>query len=143
MFTQFVHAIFETAWSGFIKILYDSSVSWKINLHFLAQTSYTLDTKSSSKWNFPNFEWLGENSPNSACHTWNCKSYFLQTFHHSSVSWEITLLYFFSWLLISFAKSNPSKCKLPDFRLLTLKLTTFLMLFFKPRVIFPYILHHP
>ena len=62
---------------------------------FLAQTSYTLDKNSPSKWNFWTFEWLGENSPNSSCHFWNQESVFLQTLHHSSVSWNITLLYFF------------------------------------------------
>ena len=33
--------------------------------------------------------------PNSSCHFWNQDSVFLQTLHHSSVSWDITLLCFF------------------------------------------------
>ena len=44
---------------------------------FLAQTLYTLDKKSPSKWNFQTFEWLGGISPNSSRHTWNHKSVFL------------------------------------------------------------------
>ena len=44
---------------------------------FIAQTLYTLDKKSPSKWNFQNFEWLDENSPNSSCHIKNHKSVFL------------------------------------------------------------------
>ena len=60
------HAIFETIRSGFFQILYHCSVSWKINpLYFLAQTPYTLDRNSPSKWNLWTFEWLGENLPNS------------------------------------------------------------------------------
>ena len=42
-----------------------------------AQTLNTLDKKSSSKWNFHTFEWLGKNSPNSSCDIWNHKSVFL------------------------------------------------------------------
>ena len=61
------HAIFETTRSGIIQILHHCSVSWKITpLYFLAQTSYTLDKNSPSKWMFWTwtFEWLGEISPN-------------------------------------------------------------------------------
>ena len=47
------YAIFETTKSKFIQILYHYSVPWKIILlYFLAQTSYTLDKNSPSKWNF-------------------------------------------------------------------------------------------
>ena len=58
-------------------------------------TSYTLDKSSPWKWNFWNFEWLGENSPNSSCLVWNQESVFLQTLHYCSVSWNVILLYFF------------------------------------------------
>ena len=43
----------------------------KFSVVFLAQTSYTLDKNTPSKWNFRTFEWLGENSPNSSSHIWN------------------------------------------------------------------------
>ena len=67
------------------------------SVFFLAQTSYTLDKNSPLKWNwnFQTFEWMGEKSPNSSCHNWNHKSVFLSTLHHSSMSWEISLLYFY------------------------------------------------
>ena len=87
------------------------------SVFFLAQTSYTLDKNSPSKWNFQTFEWLGENSPNSLCNVWNYKSGFLQTLHQSSVSWEITLLYFFSWNCIWIGQKEPIKVQ--NFRHLT------------------------
>ena len=72
------HVIFETLRSGFIRVLNHCSVSWKITpLYFLAQTLYTLDKKSPSKWNFQAFVWLNENSPNSSCRIWNQKPVFL------------------------------------------------------------------
>ena len=107
------HASFETTKSRFTQILHHCSVSWKITpLYFLAQT-FILWTKS----NFQTFEWLDENLPNSLCHVWNYKSVFLKTLHHSLVSWEITLLYFFSWNCTWFGQKEPSKVQ--NFRLLT------------------------
>ena len=38
-------------------------------------------------------------------------------FHHSSVSWEITVLYFFSWKIIWFGQKEPMKVQ--NFRLST------------------------
>ena len=75
----------------------------------LAQTTYTLDKNSPSKWNFWAFECLGENSPNSSCLFWNQRSVFLQTLHHSSVSWNITLLYFVIWIFTCFRQKDPIK----------------------------------
>ena len=63
------HAIFETT-------IFQCHER-KLLCILLAQTSYTLDKNSPSKWNFWTFEWLGENSPNSSCHIWNHKSVFL------------------------------------------------------------------
>ena len=118
------HAIFETTRSGFIQILHHCSVSWKITLlYFLAQTSYTLDKNSLSKWNFLFFEWFGENSPYFSCLVWNHNSIFLLTLHHSSMSWEISLLYIFSW---NFIRTTPI-CKISDFRLLSWNFTKFVL----------------
>ena len=95
---------------GFIQILHHCSVSWKITpRYFLAQDLYTLEKKSTSKSHFKTFEWLGETSLNSSCLTWNHKSVFLQTLHHSSVSWEVTLMYLFSWNFIWFGQNKPIK----------------------------------
>ena len=89
-------AILKTARSRFIKTLHHWSLSWKITpLYFSAQTLYTLDKNSPSKWNFWTFEWLGENSPNSSCYILNHELLFLRTLHHSSISWEMSLLQFF------------------------------------------------
>ena len=72
------HASFETTRSEFIQILNHCSVSWEITpLYYLAQSSYTLDKNSLSKWNFQTFAWLGENSQNSLCHISNHISVFL------------------------------------------------------------------
>ena len=49
---------------------------------------------------------------------------------------KIALLHFLAEDLFCFEKRNPSKCKFPDFRLFTWKLTKFLMLVFTPRVNF-------
>ena len=111
------HAIFGTKRSGF-KILHHCSVSWKITpLYFLAQISYTLDKNGPSSDIFKPFEWLGENSPNSLCHFWNQESIFLQTVHHLSVSWNITLMYFFISIFICFGQKNSVKVQI--FRLST------------------------
>ena len=76
--------------SSFIVMTHNSSVNFKLR-HFL------LWTKGSHQCpNFDTFKWSSENLPNSPCHFPNHKSVFLQTLHHSSVSWTITPLYFFS-----------------------------------------------
>ena len=62
------------------------------SVFFLVQTWYTL-----------------ENSPNILCHIQNHKSVSLQTLHHSSMSWGITLLYFLGWNLIWFLQKEPIK----------------------------------
>ena len=112
------HTSFETTKSRFIQLLYHCSVSWKVTpLYFFISNLYTLDKRSPSKWNFQTFEWLGEISPNSWCPVWNYKSVFHYIFHHSSVSWEITLLYFFSWNCTWFGQKEPIKVQ--NFRLST------------------------
>ena len=70
---------------------------------------HTLDKNSPPKRNFQTFEWLGKNSPNFSCHIWNHRSVFLETLLHSSVSWEITHMYFFSWHFIWFGQKEPIK----------------------------------
>ena len=59
--------------------------------------------------NFDTFQCSGENLPNLSCHFPNHKSVFLQIFHHSSVSWKITPLYFFKSKVIYFAQKKPVK----------------------------------
>ena len=57
--------------------------------------------------NLGTFECSGESLPNSSCHFSNNKSVFLQILHHSSVSWKITPLYFFSSKIIYFGLKEP------------------------------------
>ena len=79
------------------------SVSFKV-IHFLL---WTKGTHQSS--NFDTFECSGVNS---SCHFPSNKSVFLQILHHSSMSWKITPLYFFSSNNIYFAQKEPIKMKI-------------------------------
>ena len=64
------HVIFETTSLGFIWILHHCSV------YFCSSSLVYFGQKKTSKSNFQIFDWLGENLPNSSCHTWNHKSVF-------------------------------------------------------------------
>ena len=105
---------FETARSRLILVTAQCHESLT-PLYFLISILYTFDKKSLPKRHFQTFDSLGENSPNSSCHLWYCKSVFLYTLHHSSASWDITLLYFFSWNCTWFGqKEQSSKFKTFD-----------------------------
>ena len=100
---------------GFTENLHHCSV--KDSCIFLVETLYTLYKHFGHQKKFQTFEWLGESSPNPSCHIWNHKSVFPWTLHHSSMSWEITLSYFFSWIFIWFWQKEPIKVQ--NFRLVT------------------------
>ena len=107
-------------WNHKVKIysiLHHCSVSWKITpLHFFSSNLYHVDKKSPLKLNF----WLwvvGWKFTKFLCHVWNYKSVFLETLHHISVLWEITLLYFISWSGTWFGEKKPIKVQ--NFRLST------------------------
>ena len=68
-----------------------------------------MDKNSPLKWTFRTFECLGENSPNSSCQIWKWSDKSVWTLHLSSMSWEITLLYFFSWNFVWFLQKEPIK----------------------------------
>ena len=57
------------------------------------------------------FKCSDENLPNSSCHFPNHQSVFLQILHDSSVSWNITPLYFFRSNVIYFAQKGSFRCK--------------------------------
>ena len=57
--------------------------------------------------NFAIFVCSDEELPNSSYHFPNHKSLFLQTLHHSLVSWNITPLYFFSSNIMYFGQKQP------------------------------------
>ena len=62
--------------------------------------------------NFDTFKCSGENLPNLSCHFPSKKSVFIQILHHSSMSWKITPLYFFSSNNVYSAQKRPIKVKI-------------------------------
>ena len=105
------NAIFETARSGFIQILHHWPVSWKVTpLHFLAQTSCTLDKNSHQN------KISGLLSDCVKIHQIPHFIFETTTFHHSSMSWEIFSV-LFSWNIIWFLQKEPIKVQ--NFRLST------------------------
>ena len=78
------------------------------------KTLYTRDLSNIT------FNYLCENSPNSLCYFWNHKTFFL--------------CIFLAQTLHTFDKSSSPKCRFPDFSLLALNFTKFLMSFFKQKV---------
>ena len=99
--------------SVFHQILHDFSVSQKTtHLYFFRSNIIYFERKGPIKMQiFETFECSGQNSPTS-CHFWNNKSGFIQILHHSSVSWDLTPLYFFSWNLIYFQQKEPIKVQI-------------------------------
>ena len=89
--------------SFFIVITHKSSVNFKLK-YFLLWTKGPHQSP-----NFDTFKWSDENLPNSPCHFPNHKSVLLQILYHSSVSWKITPLYFFSSKNIYFAQKEHIK----------------------------------
>ena len=96
--------------SAFLQILHQSSVSCKITpWYFLRSKVIYFAQKETIKVHiFETFEYSGQKSPNS-CHFLSSKSVFLQIWHHSLVSWDITPLYVLAEILFTFNKRNLSK----------------------------------
>ena len=61
---------------------------------------------------FQTYYCLHWNSRNSTCHFRNQLSVFRQTLHHSSVTWDITFLYFFIWNFTCFGQKEPIKVQI-------------------------------
>ena len=96
---------FSSNFASFFSVMKDhSSVLFYVKRYIL----FTKGTNQSG--NFENFECSSQNLKNS-CHFWNSKSVFLQILHHSSVSWDITLLCFFSWNFIYFQQKELIKVR--------------------------------
>ena len=87
-------------------VIAHNSVNFKV-IHFLL---WAKESHHSS--NFDTFECSGENLLNSFCYFPSSKSVFLQILHHSSLSWKITPVYFFSSKNIYFAQKEPIKVKI-------------------------------
>ena len=79
---------FSSKFGSFFSVIRENfSVLFRLKLYMLltkvAQQSENFQTCHCAHWN----------SLNSSCHFWNEESVFLQTLPHSSLSWEITLVY--------------------------------------------------
>ena len=123
-----LHAIFETTRSGFFKFCITVQCNESHLCIFLAQTSYTLDKNSPSKWNFWTFEWLGENSPNFSYHIWNHKLVFLfKLCITPQCHGRYVFCNFLAENLYDLYKGSPPKCKISDFRLLSWNCTKFVL----------------
>ena len=92
--------------SFLIVMTINSSVNFKV-IHFRILTK-----GSHQSSNFDDLECSGKNLPNSSCHFPSNKPVFLQILHHSSMSWKITSLYFFSSNNSYFAQKEPIKVKI-------------------------------
>ena len=99
--------------SVFLQILHHSSVSWKITpLYFFRSNVIYFAQKGPIKVQiFETFECSDQTSPNSY-HFWNKKLFFLQILHHTSVSWDIIPLYFFSSNIIYLGQKDPIKVQI-------------------------------
>ena len=96
------------------QILYPSSSSRKITpLYFLSSRNIYFPQIEPIKVNiFETFECSGQNLSNSLCQFLNDKLIPLQILYPYSVSWKITLLYFFSSNNIYFAQKELTKVKI-------------------------------
>ena len=94
-----------------LKILYLSSVSWKISsLYFFSSKNICFVQKEHIKRKiFEIFKCSGQNSSNSSCQFWNDKSIPLQILHHSSLSWHILPLWILSTYFPYFGLKDPKK----------------------------------
>ena len=141
IFLQLKYILLTTWWTftKFLKSFLKLLVIFRdiFRLYFVVQVLQTLDKNSPWKCKFSDFPLLELKFTKFLVLFFsNKKSVFLQSLDQSSVSWEITFLYFFSWNSICYWKSSTSKCKFSDLLLLALKFTKFLMLFLKPKVSF-------
>ena len=92
--------------SFFIIMTHNSTVNLKL-IHFLLWRKGSYQSS-----NFDTFKCSGENLQSSSCHFPSNKSVFLQILHHSSISWKITPLYFFSSKNTYFAQKESIKMKI-------------------------------
>ena len=76
-------------------------------MHFLLWSK-----DSHENTNFDTFKCSAENLSNPSCHFPDHKSVFLQIFHDSSVSWNITPLYFSRSNVVYFAQKGPVKVQI-------------------------------
>ena len=116
---QIPHIIFQTRSKFFFKVwIYFQCHEGSFFCTFLAETLYTFDKSSTSKYKFSDLPLLTLNSPNSSCHFCS-KSQFFFKLYITLQCHETRLCTFSCKNLYAFDERNPSKCKFPDFQLLT------------------------
>ena len=95
-------------------VLHQSSVpSNTTPLYFFTSNIIYFGQKHPTKEQvFEIFKCPDKNLSNSSCHFPYHKLVFLQILHHSSVSWDITSLYFFSWNCIFFQQKESIKVQI-------------------------------
>ena len=113
------HAIFQTTKSGFIQILHYCLVSLKIKpLYFFCWNLIYFRQKQPIEVKFLDFRVVGLKFTKFLMSYLKVQVSFSITSHHSSVSQEITLLYFFLAETLYYCdERNPSKCQILDFPL--------------------------
>ena len=114
--------------SFFIVMTHNSSVNFNLILFLL------WIKRSHQSPNFETFKCSGENLSYSSCHFPNYKSVFLKVLHHTSVSWKITLLYFFR-SINTLHNRKQWKCKFFRLEVMRSKFTKFLS-FLKKQISF-------
>ena len=96
--------------SLFLRILHHSSVPWKITpLYFFSSNNIYFAQKEPIKVKIFETECSGQNLSNSSCQFWNDKLIPYQILNHSSMSWKMTPLHFFSLNNIYFAQKKRIK----------------------------------
>ena len=98
----------SSVWSIWSDIKHNSFVLFSSNIIYFGQK------QPMKVQTFETSEGSDQNSPNS-CHFLNNKLVVLQILHHSSVSWDITPLYFFSWSFIYFQQKASQSTNLVKF----------------------------
>ena len=100
-----------------LQILYPYSFSWKITpLYFFSSKNVYFPQKEHIKMKiFETFKCLAQNLWNSLCQLWNYKSIFLQILCHSTLPWQITLLWILSSYVFNFGLKD--LIKIPILRL--------------------------
>ena len=128
-FNKFLMSFYKVNFASFCSFMtHNSSVlSWlKRNILSIKIAHQSAD--------FQTFYCLRWNSPNPSCHVWNQLSVFRQTLYHSSVTWDITLLYFFIWKFTCFGQKEPIKVQISRFQLVAWNLIKFFMSILKRQV---------
>ena len=94
-----------------LQILYHSSEPWKIiSLYFFSSNNIYVVQKEPIKVKIvETLECSGQNLSNSSCQFWNDKLIPYQILNHSSMSWKMTPLHFFSLNNIYFAQKKRIK----------------------------------